>query len=178
MELKIDPLKPAWYVLHVKSRFENVVNDGLMNKSFEAFLPKIRVKSRRRDRHKMIDVPLFPGYLFVRTSLEPSLHLEVVKVVGAVRLIGNRTGPPVPVADEVISSLRVMVSADGAVTTGARLKRGDRVMVTAGPFAGIIGVFSRYRGKSRVVVNIDILGQFAAVEVGEDDVETLPKILS
>lgn len=173
-----DALQPAWYVLHVKSRFENVVNEGLTQKSFEAFLPKIRVRSRRRDRVKMIDVPLFPGYLFVRTSLEPTLHLEIVKVVGAVRLIGNRTGPPVPVPDEVISSLRVMVSADGTITTGARLKRGDRVMVMSGPFAGIIGVFSRYRGKSRVIVNIEILGQFAAVEVSEDDVELLPKILS
>ena len=155
-----------------------MVNEGLTHKSFEAFLPKIRVRSQRRDRLKMIDVPLFPGYLFVRTSLEPSLHLEIVKVVGAVRLVGNRTGPPVPVPDEVISSLRVMVSADGTITTGTRLKRGDRVMVMSGPFAGVIGVFSRYRGKSRVIVNIEILGQFAAVEVGEDDVEKLPEIVS
>ena len=51
-------------------------------------------------------------------------------------------------------------------------------MVTAGPFAGVIGVFSQYRGRGRVIVNIDILGQFAAVEVGEDDVDPLPKIIS
>ena len=176
--MKEDVLKPAWYVLHTKSRFENVVSEGLIKKSFEAFLPKIRVKSKRRDRHKMIHVPLFPGYMFVRTNLDPYLHLEIVKVIGAVRLIGNQNGPPIPVADDVIASLRIMVAAEEAILTGSRFKRGERVMVTAGPFAGVIGVFSQYRGRGRVIVNIDILGQFAAVEVGEDDVDPLPKIIS
>lgn len=176
--MKEDILKPAWYVLHTRSRFENVVNEGLIKKSFEAFLPKIRVKSKRRDRHKMIHVPLFPGYVFVRTNLDPSLHLEIVKIIGAVRLIGNQNGPPIPVADDVINSLRIMVAAEEAISTGSRFKRGERVMVTAGPFAGVIGVFSQYRGRGRVIVNIDILGQFAAVEVGEDDVDPLPKIIT
>ena len=61
-----DKLTRTWYALHTKSRFENVVNDGLANKALDVFLPKITVKSQRRDRHKMIRVPLFPGYLFVR----------------------------------------------------------------------------------------------------------------
>jgi len=171
-------LKPAWYVLHVKSRFENVVNEGLIKKSFEAFLPKIRVRSKRRDRRKMIHVPLFPGYLFVRTKLDPHLHLEIVKTVGSVRLVGNRTGPPVSVPDDVVGSLRIMVAAEEAVTTGHLYRKGERVLVTGGTLAGVIGVFSQFRGKGRVIVNIDILGQFAAVEVSEDDVVTLPEIIS
>jgi len=77
----------AWYVLHTKSRHENVVYEGLAKKRFEAFLPKITVKSRRRDRHCMMRVPLFPGYLFVCTDLDPREHLDIVKTVGAVRLV-------------------------------------------------------------------------------------------
>ncbi len=169
-------LTPAWYVLHVKSRFENVVNEGLLKKSFEAFLPKIRVRSKRRDRHKMIDVPLFPGYMFVRTNLDPYLHLEIVKIIGAVRLIGNQLGPPIPVPDDVITSLKIMVAAEEGITTGSRFERGDRVMVTAGPFTGVIGIFSQYRGTHRIIVNIEMLGQFASVEVDADDVEILPEI--
>ena len=56
-----DKLIRAWYALHTKSRFENVVNEGLAKKTMDVFLPKITVKSRRRDRHKMIRVPLFRG---------------------------------------------------------------------------------------------------------------------
>ena len=83
----------SWYVLHTKSRFENVVSDGLAKKSIEVFLPKILVKSRRRDRKMMIRVPLFPGYVFVKTDLNPYEHIEILKTVGAVRLIGDRRGP-------------------------------------------------------------------------------------
>ena len=50
-------------------------------------------------------------------------------------------------------------------------------MVVYGPFAGVTGTFARYRGKGRVIVNIEALGQYAGVDVGEDDVEKLPEIL-
>jgi transcriptional antiterminator NusG len=93
-----DKLTRAWYALHTKSRFENVVNEGLAKKTLDVFLPKITVKSRRRDRHKMIRVPLFPGYVFVRTDLNPYEHIEILKTTGAVKLIGSTRGP-VPIAD-------------------------------------------------------------------------------
>jgi transcription elongation factor/antiterminator RfaH len=166
-----------WYVLHTKSRHESVVNDGLLKKSIEAYLPKVTVRSKRRDRKMTIRVPLFPGYLFVKTDLHPNSHLEIVKTVGAVRLIGNKRGP-LPVADETVESLKIMVSSDHNVTTGYRLTKGDKVMVVNGPFTGVVGNFVRYGGKGRIVVNIEALEQYAGVEVNEDDIEILPKILS
>jgi transcription elongation factor/antiterminator RfaH len=170
-------LSRLWYVLHTKSRFENVVNDGLVKKSIEVFLPKITVRSKRRDRKAMIRIPLFPGYLFVRTDLAPESHLEVVKTAGAVRLIGSKQGP-VPVPDETIDSLKIMVTGDHPVTTGNSLKKGDKVLVVSGPFVGVTGTFIRYGGKGRVVVNIEALGQYAGVEVSEDEIEIVPKILT
>lgn len=166
-----------WYVLHTKSRFENVVNDGLGKKSIEVFLPKVTVRSKRRDRKTMIRVPLFPGYLFVKTDLTPPSHLEIVKTAGAVRLIGSKQGP-VPVPEETIESLKIMVHADQPVTTGTHLKKGDKVLVVHGPFAGVTGTFIRYGGKGRVIVNIEALGQYAGVEVSGDDIEIVPKILT
>ncbi len=175
--MDIKHIDRLWYVLHTKSRFENVVNDALAKKSFEVFLPKILVKSRRRDRRLMIRIPLFPGYLFLKTDLHPAEHIEILKTVGAVRLIGNKEGP-ISVATETIESLKIMVAGDNKVLTGARFKKGDPVTVVYGPFAGVTGTFVQYRGKARVVVAIEALRQFAAVDVSEDDVERLPKILS
>ncbi len=71
-----------------------------------------------------------------------------------------------------------MVTSDHQVTTGTRLSKGDRVMVVSGPFAGVTGTFVRYRGKGRVIVNIEALGQHAGVDVDENDIEPLPKILT
>jgi transcription termination/antitermination protein NusG len=170
-------LEPLWYVLHTKSRHEKVVTDGLLKKSIEVYLPLVTVRSKRKDRRVMIRVPLFPGYIFVKTDLHPNSHLEVVKTVGAVRLIGSNHGP-VPVPDETVSSLQIMVESNHAVTTGNQLKSGDRVMVVYGPFAGVVGTFVRYGGKGRVIVNIEALGQYAGVEVNEEDIEIIPKILS
>ena len=177
MTLNSIKLSRLWYVLHTKSRFENVVYEGLLKKSMEVFLPKIKVKSKRRDRKLLIQVPLFPGYLFIRTDLHPYEHIEIVKTTGAVRLVGNKGGP-VPVPQDAIESLKIMVVSDQPVATGMRFKKGDRVMVVHGSFEGITGTFVRYRGKDRVIVNIEALGQYAGVEVSEDDVEILPKILS
>jgi transcriptional antiterminator NusG len=165
-----------WFVLHTRSRFENVVNDGLTKKSIEVFLPKILVRSKRRDRKKMIRIPVFPGYLFVKSDMNPNEHIEIVKTIGVVRFIGTKDGP-VPVSEETIESLKIMVNSEGPVTTGNRLVKGDKVMVVNGPFAGVIGTFVNYRGKGRIVINVVALGQTAAVDVDESDIEPMPKIL-
>jgi transcriptional antiterminator NusG len=171
-----DILKQEWYVIHTRSRFENVVCDGLLKKSFEVFLPKVQIPSKRRDRKLMIWVPVFPGYLFVKTDMSVHEHLNIVKTIGTVRLVGTKSGP-VSVPDETIASLKIIVNSDSSIITGKCMTKGDRVMVVKGPFTGVIGTFSNYRGKGRVVINVDALGQTAGVEVHEDDIEPLSKIL-
>ncbi len=169
-------LTPQWYVLHTRSRHEGVVHDGLQKKSMEVFLPRVKVRSTRRDRKAMIHLPLFSGYLFIRTDLQPRTHVEVLKTAGVVRLIGTSKGP-VPVPAETIQSLMIMVASEKPITTGSSLRPGDRVLVVQGPFAGVTGTFARYRSQGRVIVDIEALGQYAAVDVNEEDVEILPSIL-
>lgn len=170
-------LKKAWYALHTKTRYENIANESLLKKSIEAFLPKVKVRSKRRDRKAMIQVPLFPGYIFVRTDLDPREHLEILKTTGAFSLIGTGS-TPVSIPSENIESLKIMVAGDKELITGTQFEKGNRVMVTGGPFTGVTGTFVRYKGEGRVVVHIGALGQFAAVEVEETDIQALPEILS
>ena len=167
-------MHPAWYVLHTRSRFEQVVFDGLEGKSLEAFLPKMTVMSKRRDRRMKIRVPIFPGYIFVKSDLNPYERLEIVKTIGVVRLIGNKDGP-IPVPDDAIDSLQIMAAGDSPILTGTRLRKGDPVMVVEGPFTGVAGTFVRYKGHGRVVVAIDALGQYAAVDVPEEYIEKVSR---
>jgi transcription termination/antitermination protein NusG len=166
-------LPRSWHVIYAKSRFENVALEGLRGKSMEVFLPRITVSRKRRDRRVTLRVPMFPGYLFVKTDLAPSEHLEIKKTVGVVTLVGN-AGGPIPVPDHAVEALRIMARADSEVLTGHAVKTGSRVMVVGGPFAGIEGVFVRRKGKGRVIVNIDPLERFAGVEISMDDIEVLP----
>ncbi|OQY13261.1 MAG: transcriptional antiterminator [Desulfobacteraceae bacterium 4572_19] len=162
-----------WYVLHTRSKFENVVNDSLLKKSMESFLPKIKVRSKRKDRKAIISVPLFPGYVFIKTSIRADIHLNILKTVGVVRFLGFNAGPA-PVPEDSIESLKIMVTAQMPITTGSQFKKGEKVIVTRGALSGTIGFFARYGGVGRIVINIDVLGQFAAVDISEDDIEALP----
>ena len=175
--MSIITLKREWYVLHTKSRFETVVFDALKKKSKEVFLPKIWVRSKRKDRKAMLHAPLFPGYVFVKTDLDPRDHLDILKTTGAVRLIGNNNGP-IPAEEQAVASLKIMVSTDEKIKTGSQFIKGDKVMVLSGPFAGVIGIFVRQRGQGSIIVNIDILGQNASAVVDEDNVKKIPEIMT
>lgn len=167
-----DPLKSMWFALHTRSRFENVVFDNLTKKSFEAFLPKRKVPSRRKDRRVVLDTPFFPGYVFVKTGLTPESHLSILKTLGVVRVLGYSQGP-VPIPEESLSSLRIMATAGEEIFTSLAFMEGDPVIVTSGPLAGLTGLFSKHLGQERVIVNIDILGQSAAVHVSEAEIDRI-----
>jgi transcription elongation factor/antiterminator RfaH len=161
-----------WFVLHTKSRFENVVFDLLIKKGIEAFLPKIKKLSKRKDRKKIIEVPMFPGYLFVKSSFNPEHRLKILKTTGAVKLIGTKNGP-VPVRTEAIESLKLFTMSREEIFTGKGFKKGQKVIITDGAMAGVKGIFEKDTGKARVIVQIDILGRFAYTEVDEENIEFL-----
>ncbi len=168
-----------WYALLTRSRFENVVRENLTKKSIEVFLPKIKTRSRRKDRRVMIDVPLFPGYLFVKTSLEPENHLQIVKTTGAVRLLGYN-GNPVSVTEDNIESLKIITDSELNIIKGssAGIPKGTNVMIISGPMAGVKGEFVKYKNKNRVIIRIETMGQFAGVETDENNLEKLPDIMA
>lgn len=168
----IHELPDLWYVLHTKSRAEKVVHDLLAKKAIEAFLPTATVRSKRKDRRVMLDLPLFPGYVFVKTDLYAEHYLSILKTPGAVKLIGNKSGP-IPVAESIVESLQIMVQSGESILTGTEFFKGEQVRVIRGPFSGVTGIFSNYRGNGRVIVFIDLLGQSASVEVDEEDIERI-----
>ena len=168
-----------WFALLTRSNFEQTVYTAIVNKKIEAFLPKMKRKSSRKDRNLMIETPLFPGYLFVKSNFEAANQLQILKTVGAVRLLGNQSGPlSIPPAQ--IESLKILTSTSMDLITGVniRLKKGDPVMIIKGPMAGAKGEFSLHKGRGRVVIKIDVLGQYAGVEVDGNNVEKLPEFLS
>jgi transcriptional antiterminator NusG len=162
-----------WYAVHTRSRFEQKVYDGIFGKSIEVFLPRIQVMSRRKDRRKKILVPLLPGYVFVRTDLNPEEYLNVLKTVGVVRMVGFQ-GKPVPARDEEIASLMILDGTDRTVQNRAYMNKGDRVMIMEGPLKGLVGFYLGHKGVSdKVVVSVELLHR--SLEVDLED-WTLEKI--
>ncbi|MCD4743677.1 MAG: UpxY family transcription antiterminator, partial [Desulfobacteraceae bacterium] len=165
-------MKKNWFALLTKSNFENVVCERILQKNIEIFLPKIKTKSRQKNKTTMIDRPLFPGYLFVKSSPDPQTYLKILQTPGAVRLLGNKDNP-VPVPATQIESLRILTKSDADIITGDSIKltKGTPVMIMEGPMAGIKGIFIKYKGTQRVIIDIDSLQQFAGIEVNKESIE-------
>lgn len=163
----------SWYAVRTRSNFENKVLRQLQGRAITAFLPKVWIWSRRRDRRKKISVPLFPGYLFVRVELNAQTHLDVVKTAGAVNLVGVK-GTPMPVGDDEMANLQVLDGTDRSLSRINGLKQGDRLMVIDGPLKGLIGTYQRLKDKSaRLVVGLSLLNRSVAVELDDWAVEPL-----
>jgi transcription antitermination factor NusG len=154
-----------WYAVHTRSRFEMKVFDGFSGKSIEAFVPRIQVMSRRKDRRKKILIPLLPGYVFVHFDMTPEVYWDIIKTTGVVRMVSFR-GEPVPAKDEEVASLMILDGTDRTVQNRTYINKGDRVMIVEGPRKGLVGFYLRHKGQSRkVVVSIELLQRSLAVEI-------------
>jgi transcription antitermination factor NusG len=149
-----------WFVLHTRHRQEKVLADMLGAKGVHHWLPMVR-EPRRYGRHKVtLELPLFPGYLFLRGSVE--------EAYGADRT--NRVVSIIPVKDQRRMDWELrnlyMAIVKGALPEPYRfLARGVRVRVRSGPFEGLEGVVEERSANGRLVLQVETLGQAVSLEI-------------
>lgn len=164
---------PRWYAVHTRNRFEHMVCEALIAKDLEAFYPRMQVMSKRKDRRLKIYKPILPGYVFVRSVLDPEEHLHILRTPGAVHFVGF-DGTPAPADDAEIESLMILDGIDRTVQNRAYITKGDRVRIMEGPLEGLVGFYSRHKGKTgRVIVSIELLRRSLAVEIDDCVVERI-----
>lgn len=170
----LDPELPAavddssWWVLYSRHQHERTVAQMLSTKGFEVFLPLYESTRRWKDRRKVLSLPLFPGYLFVRGGLDRKL--QVVTTPG-VHMILYRGGQVATVPDEEIDAIQRAVAGAYRVEPHPFLKCGMRVRVIRGALEGVQGILVRKKNLCRLVLSVDMLAQSVAVEVNAWDVE-------
>ncbi len=163
----------TWYVVHTCCHHEARVEERLRQRGLEVFLPRFLMASRRRDRKKTLQVPLFPGYLFVQDALDAPIYHDILKLPGVVRVLGNRAGP-LPVPRDTIKSIRQAVAGERPYYPYPCLQKGKRVRVTEGPLAGVIGlILEAKEEKRKVVIEVDLFRRAMAVELEDEAVEPL-----
>ncbi len=159
-----------WYAVYTYPRHEKKVFEQLVLREIESFLPYYRALHKWRNGCRVeVQVPLFPGYLFVRIRLHE--QLRVLQVPNLVNLIGFG-GSPVALPTEDIEALRAVLSTLKA-EPHPFLKVGDRVRIKSGCLAGIEGILLRKGTGFRFVLNVDLIMQAASVEMSAEDVEPI-----
>lgn len=159
---------PRWYAAQTCSRHEKRVGEYLAARKIQYFLPLYVTQRRWADRKARVELPLFPGYLFVQIPLAE--RLRVLELPGVVRLVSSR-GQAVAIANSEIDCLRQGLTAGGKAEPHSFLRIGERVHVVTGPFSGCTGILLRKKDALRVVVSLDIIMRSVAVEVDACDIE-------
>ncbi len=155
-----------WLVAHTKSRNEKALAHDLVRKNISYFLPMSWKLTRHRGRKFRSLLPLFSGYLFF--CGRENQRLELLRT--------NRVANIIEVADQpkLISEL---TQIERALRTGEPIvphryiKKGQLCRVIAGPLAGLQGMVIRAKHATRLVLQIDMLGQAASLEVDIDMIE-------
>jgi transcriptional antiterminator RfaH len=157
-----------WWVAHTKSRNEKALAHDLVQKGVSYFLPmawRVHRKSRRTIRSLM---PLFSGYLFFCGGENQRLEL----------LRTNRVANVIEVKDQG-KLLSELVQIEQALRVGAPLtpykyiRKGQKCRVVAGPLMGLEGIVIQAKGSTRLVLQIDMLGQAASAEIDLDVIEVV-----
>lgn len=162
-----------WYALYVKSRHEFIVFGGLIRKEIEAFLPSIKRFRQWKDRRKLVEFPLFPGYLFVHIQSNPEGFLNVLKSGGVVSFVSLTPGYPTPVPISEVTSLKLMVESGKELNIYSSLEEGSSVRVKRGPLKSAEGILTEKDDQSMFLVNIKLLGRSIGVKIHADDLEVV-----
>jgi len=156
-----------WYAIRVKSRFEKVVSEVLRGKGYEEFLPLYSSSREWSDRVKVVQLPLFAGYVFLR--LDITQRLPVLQTPGVVSFV-SMGADPATIEPEEIEAIRRILQTGLPVGPWPYLREGQEVEVDRGALKGLRGILLKVKNSHRLVVSVNMLQRSVAVEVDRDAV--------
>jgi transcription antitermination factor NusG len=165
-EPQVDP----WLVLRTRSRHEKVVESILRQKQINAYLPKHKVIRRWKNTKQVVEMPLFPGYLFVQPQMNQYEGIHYIR--GSCGLVRS-CGMPAMMSTKDLEAVKVLVESGAMLTVDQGLIPGKRVKIIGGPFMGIEGELVRLKSQEHLVINVQLVGSSVCVEVDRDAISAL-----
>lgn len=159
-----------WFALQVVPRHEKSVDNILEYRGYNHFLPTYQVRRRWSDRVRLVEQPLFPGYVFCKSQ---SNLMEVIR--GSPGIIGLVAfgGKPHPVPDKEIEALQQIVRGKREYSAFPYLSVGQKVQVISGPLTGISGTIMQFKNRDRLVISLDVIMKSVSVEIDQSEVALL-----
>jgi transcription antitermination factor NusG len=164
--LPLNYLEPRWYAAYTSANHEKCVADQLGVREVEHLLPLYASVRRWKDRRVTLQMPLFPGYVFVRLAL--CNRFQVLQIPGVVHLV-SFGGHPAPVPEEDVRAIRNCLTHGHHVEAHPYMQAGRRARVKSGPLQGLEGIILRRKNRTRFILSFDLIMRSVAVEIDEID---------
>jgi transcriptional antiterminator RfaH len=158
-----------WYAVCCKPRQEAVAEENLLRQGFQVYLPRIRIRHRRRGQWLDAIEVLFPRYVFIRVDPLCRSTATVRSTRGAVGLV-RFGGQPAVGPDAIMDALQQREDSASGLHQDKRplFSAGESVKIVDGPLAGIEGIFTQQDGEKRVIVLLELLGKTNQIRVDRD----------
>lgn len=165
-----DQAVTGWHALYTRPRAEKRVCEQLQQKQIDAFLPLYRAERRWKNGRAIVELPLFPGYVFVNLVMEE--RVRVLRTMGAVRFVGFGAGPALLPESDIVA-LQNAIQHKLHVEPIPYIRVGQSVLVARGPLSGLQGILIRKKQDFRVVISLHMLLRSVVIDVDAGDVEPL-----
>jgi len=153
-----------WFAIQTRSRHEKRVTTDLREKAVEAYLPLRSVEHQWSDRRKVVDLPLFPGYVFVRISSDAPARVPVLQTDGVLGFLGVR-GIGVAIPDDEMAAIQAVMREKIPVEPHPFVQVGEKVRICGGSLDGLEGLLIGVDGKENLVMSIDLIERSVAIRV-------------
>jgi transcription antitermination factor NusG len=173
----MNPTKPnanfSWFALQVRSRWEDAAAGLLRAKGLETLLPTYSTKRKWSDRFKVVESPLFPGYVFCRFDVHN--RLPVLITPGVIAVVG-RGKTPVAIDDMEIHSIQAALQSGVHVEPWPYVEIGERVRIKDDVLDGMEGILTNFKGSHRVVISVTLLRRSVALEIDRSRIAPLGSV--
>jgi transcription antitermination factor NusG len=159
-----------WFAVQTWPRFEKKVMSEMERRDVETFLPLFSSTRKWSDRRQIVQLPLFPGYVFVKVAAVPSARIPVLRANGVVGFVGAR-GTGIPIQDSEIDSVRLLLARGVALQQHPFLNVGQRVRVRGGSLDAVEGILVAKNDDFSLVVSIEIIQRSISVRISGYQVE-------
>ncbi len=161
-----------WWVLHTRPRQEKAVARDLEALNIVHYLPLVNTIRYYGRRKMQVELPLFAGYVFLRGSVEQAWAVERSGRLAQIIAVHDQDRLEVE-----LNNLRLVLDSGQELDPHPYLREGMWVEVRSGPLKGVQGIIERKRHHSRLVLQIEALGQATSLEIDGSLLEPIERAM-
>jgi transcriptional antiterminator RfaH len=161
----------GWYLIYTKPRAEKLAQENLQRQKFTTYLPLIQKTQRRRGKYVALIEPMFPRYLFIHLNCTTDNWAPIRSTLGVSSIVRFATYP-MQVPDSLLVTLQKNENENGIqLISQKEFQFGDCIRIIDGAMTGVEGVFESKTSKERVIVLLNIAGQYTRVNMTRHDLQ-------